>query len=444
MWQIEPMGRGTTTRDMDNHDAVRTSNGFRATSTSVPVDPATPSLFQALGGTLLLVTVGAFWLRPYVPVVGMFLTAAVLSLSLLEGVRLRLEPGLAIVLLYAFVAAIPSALFDEPNAAARIAPTPALAAIVWGLAQPHKRFHSVFVGVLVASCLAAVLIMLFQVAPGEFDFSILGALTRQRGEYFLTRTEAYRGPNVIAPLIGVAMLGALFLFFRAKALAARTAAACVVSACLFALILTASRTAVVAGLTCAIIGTIILRPKRFQLRTLWTALLTIVALALVAAAAFKLTIEYSPDAVYRYSILLTGDADFSLRTRFHLWDQALTASNDNLFGRGFTAFLNRYRYTPHNEYLAQLVAVGIPGLLVFCTVVAAWGYRVLGGLRSSDIQIRQVSSFSGSCLLFSLGIGMTENFSASSLSLFWFVFWLLAAQGIVGIRYGHAKQHLST
>lgn len=403
------------------------------------VGPPAPSisLSQALGGGIFLFTVATFWVRPYVPVVGLFLSVVVLVVfgAFGEG-RMRTTWGLGLILLYACIVAFPSFLYDDLKVAARVAPTAALAGMAWSLLRCSRRYEFGIVCVLVAACVCTVVLMWFQVAPGEFSFSLVHALTRERGNYYLTGSEPHVGPTMIAPLIGIGMLGSLFAIFEAGSRAGRLLASVATAFFFFMLVLTGSRIALVAGTISALclITLIKARLGRFRLRSLLTLPFILVVVCVLAVLAFEMTLTYSPGAVERYSTLLTATPDLSLRGRFRLWEEALDAANTNILGNGFTAFPDRYGNTPHNEYLGHLVAGGILGLLALLAVIGAWAYRVLYAIRLCRGWARHVAAFSGSCLLFAVGIGTMENYSVSSLSLFWFIFWLLASHALTRVQ----------
>lgn len=295
------------------------------------------------------------------------------------------------------------------------------------------------VGVLALSCTAASILMYFQTGPFEYEFTIERLLTRHRGRNaYLLGSDAIYGPTIIAALVGTSILCAIYNFRVVKGVW-KVIFGVTTSIQVILLIFTASRTAVASVVAAIVVFGMLSRTQQFKMPSLaaWTYG------ALLAAAVywgFGLALEYSPDALYRYQVMLTGVMDESMRGRFVAWDDAMSVISTNPFGSGIDYFPLVYGLTPHNEILGLAVAGGVAAALCYMLILLFWFAIAIRDSRSRDSAVKSRAAFQMSMLVLVIGISMTENYSVSSLSLFYVVTWMVAGWVITGGRHTDSRR----
>ncbi len=284
----------------------------------------------------------------------------------------------------------------------------------------------VFLAAMICSAVTVTAVMIFQVAPGHFDFSIDRLLTLDRGTGFILRGEEAVGPNAAgyfaAGGLGLALTMMRFRLGGPFGLIWSLAAAVLVGFTVIA----GTRVAWLAE--AVMLGMYVLFPPNDRWKARWMRVaraVTLVAL-LAAVAIASISLVQAGEGAARFEDrvegLLDPGTDSGFTARLYYWSLAWAMIEAHPMGSGHETFYATYGRTTHNEWLAQLVAVGwigtaLFGLIVLVTAWHIWRAVLRAGLREPGVYaVLSLSVVVGLSLL-------TENISRSGMYTLWPVFW---------------------
>lgn len=112
------------------------------------------------------------------------------------------------------------------------------------------------------------------------------------------------------------------------------------------------------------------------------ALAAIAVFAAISIVWMSQNLDLSDEAAMRLNSILTGNvADASAQGRVRLAQQALDVARENFWGHGL-GFVERKDVEPHNTYLYLAIDYGIPGVLLYLTILfGALGSALRAGWR---------------------------------------------------------------
>jgi O-antigen ligase len=112
------------------------------------------------------------------------------------------------------------------------------------------------------------------------------------------------------------------------------------------------------------------------------ALSAIAVFAVISIAWLSQNIDLSDEAAMRLNSILTGSvADASAQGRVLLAQHALEVARENFWGHGL-GFVERKGVEPHNTYLYLAIDYGVPGLVLYLTILfAGLGAALRAGWR---------------------------------------------------------------
>ncbi|HNQ68854.1 MAG TPA: hypothetical protein PKN32_10775 [Bacteroidales bacterium] len=138
--------------------------------------------------------------------------------------------------------------------------------------------------------------------------------------------------------------------------------------------------------------------------------------------------EYTRTAMDRFNNLnLQSETNelYDLNGRQYYWSLALIELNNNLWGYGHTYFINKYDMSTHNEYLGQLVAIGVLPSIIYFIFIFRCLYQSYKQYKTNLNPLLII------CILFIsiyLIIGITENVSLANRR------WILCLFFIMGMN----------
>jgi len=180
------------------------------------------------------------------------------------------------------------------------------------------------------------------------------------------------------------------------------------------------------------IGTIMIwfHGKRGYQKTINFTLFTGVFLIIFNTIAGSLKFIRSDNFYSRITALINFEEfNQSLSLRYTRWGYAMQDIISNPWGYGYLHFWNKYNLgSVHNEYLAQVLGLGIIGAFFYFFIFGYYLKRLYSGLVvSNPFYILNLSSLS--VIIFVLVIGFTENYSFGS---FYFTILLWVLIGLTG------------
>jgi O-antigen ligase len=291
-------------------------------------------------------------------------------------------------------------------------------------------------GVLLKCVIAVALlvgaVMLFQVAPGNFDFSPLRLFTldRQEGFYFLSDTTS--GPNTVAYLAAAGMAAAIGLVKGGRATPPVLIAG---GALLMFLVVSGGRMAWAAVLTVLFVATVFDGRGRLTLRfrRLTAGLVAISAVVAIGwwASSRILAGEAGAGFEERLEGIANPTQDRSFAVRASYWAAAVEMFLDNPAGHGVNAYFERFGRTAHNEVLGQLVATGWAGTLIYLSLLSITAFLVLRawrqGMSSAHSSVRSAAVYCGLIVALSM---LTEHVSRAGSSGLYMIFWILVGASL--------------
>jgi len=281
-----------------------------------------------------------------------------------------------------------------------------------------------------------VAVLLFQVAPGQFDISLERLVTLDRNRGFVYRGDR-TGPNKAASmaLAGFAVILALLKFRRLPFMVGVP-----VLATLSVLLMIAGGR--IASLSASVL-ILIYGVTAFQggLRQRGRQLAGAAALMIVLAPGAVLTYR-TLNATHgeRFQERVEGVTnpleDRSLLVRLEDWSRAAEMIRGDPWGLGFNAYYASYGRTPHNELLGQWIGGGWVGAalyvcLIVYLVIRSWSvvmYRLTCTTEGFTHYVL-LSLLSAACLVM-----LTEHITRGGLSTFYPIVWMA-----VGLSYAAPK-----
>lgn len=381
-------------------------------------------------------------LFPVHPAVGVALILVLVTVSLMTRLASRRVPvvnGKDLVFVLYAVAALPPVLLNPSQGMlwARIIVYAWLITLAFQNLQHRERDVWLTFWVLYVSLVMVSSVMLFQIAPGRFDFSIerLATLDRQKGFYFTSETRV--GPNIAAYAGAAAVVLALVrMRFRRGRLLLNLGAVVAPAVLLF---VSGGRNAWVATALCCTLylfyqprGLRVRRPLALKaLRLVSTALGIMFVVALVAQA---VAAGQDTEAVQRLQDMVDPANDQNVKFRMTYWALAMGMVQQRPLGWGFGAFKERYGYSTHNELLGQLVGGGWAATVLFVVLLGMLWWHALRMRR--DTPVADAVRFAALCFLLMTCLAMvTENITVSLMNTYMPVFWT-----VLGISYGLQHQ----
>jgi O-antigen ligase len=305
-----------------------------------------------------------------------------------------------------------------------------------------ERRADVLLKSLMAVALLLGAVMLFQVAPGRFDFSPvrLFTLDRQEGFYFVSETPS--GPNVVAYLVAAGIAAGVGLVKAGRATLPVLVAGGVL---LVFLVVSGGRMAWVAVLMVLLVPTVFDGRGRPTLRFRRLAA-GLFAISLVVAiwwwaSSRILAGEAGAGFEERLEGIANPTEDRSFAVRASYWAAAVQMFLENPAGHGFNAYYERFGRTAHNEVLGQLVATGWHGTLMYFGLLGVTAFLVLRAWRrcvsSAHSSIRSAAVCCG--LVVALAM-LTEHVSRAGISGLYMIFWILVGAALA--RYRKHPDHM--
>lgn len=355
--------------------------------------------------------------------------------SLLTGSTIRVNAKDAAFLVYAGLGSTATVLHGgayELTFYARLVFYPWLVSLLFqNLSVSYPRARMLLGTVVVVSIVVGA-IMVFQAAPGVFDFSFnrLVGLDRQRGFYFLSDEPS--GPNSVAYMTAIGIAAALGIGKGGK-----------LSLWWF-----------------VAVGVLLVLLVASGGRIAWAAVITIVLLAALFDGAGHPAIEARSIAIATAAVaaalgigwwlgsqILVGasgagfaerlaglanpteDESFSVRAIY--WGAAIEMFLSNPWGHGFNAYFERFGRTPHNELLGQLVASGWHGTVGYVILMVVSVFLVFRAWRSASApRERMMASAAVYCSVI-IGLAMiTENVSRAGMKGVYPAFWMLVGAAL--------------
>ena len=385
---------------------------------------------------LSIVLVVTYWINVDY---GFFLSTLILLLSLGRNIFIRKKYYFnfkdILFVIYAVIALMPIVSYRlDINVFFRIIIYPWLLTLIFqNIDYNTKRLKILYASIIVVAIILSS-IMFFQASPGTFKFNLDYILTKERefGFYFLNGNVKL-GPTTIASVILVTISG--LMFFRKFSTNWKTSLLLFLSILFFLmlLIISGGRNAL---LTFLIILTIyyFLNIKQ-KSRSVFIQLLSFSLILGFLFFIFNIAILFqNNDFVARLYGLINPTSDSSIMTRMYLWGSALLLIGTNPGGLGFSYFFDKYGLTTHNEFLAQLVATGIIGAIVYYILLFYIGKNMFVSLKN-NIKNKNVlayaSYFSFTIFTIALFSMFTENISYSSQNILYPILWIT-----VGVFFG--------
>lgn len=302
------------------------------------------------------------------------------------------------------------------------------------LVMTERRADALLGGIMVVALVVGA-VMLFQVAPGRFDFSPvrLFTLDRQKGFYFLSDTPS--GPNGVAYLAAAGIAAAAGLVKGGRVPLPVLIAGPVL---LVFLVVSGGRIAWTAVLAVLFVATVFDGRGRPALhsRSLAAGLIAVSFVMIIAwwASSRILGGEAGTGFEERLVGIANPTADQSFAVRATYWAAAVEMFLDNPAGHGVNAYFERFGRTAHNEVLGQLVATGWVGTLIYLSLLGITAFLVLRawrqGISRAHTSVRSAAVYIG--LIVALAM-LTEHVSRAGSSGLYMILWILV--GVSLARY---------
>jgi hypothetical protein len=293
--------------------------------------------------------------------------------------------------------------------------------------------RKVWLVLVLAIVYMAVSWMLFQVSPGQFDFSLNRLLTLDRTRGFYWLGEERTGPNKAAMLC---VAGIAFTLASLKFRVLKTpAAGLIVSSLTVLLIVAGGRIATVSAAGLVLLYGLVSTGGNRLRHTLIAASL----LALFAGAAFGMYTVLSGTQAEIVAERVEGISDplqdRSLLARFNDWARATDMVRAAPGGLGFNAYYELYNRTPHNELLGQLIGGGWAGALAYFGLMGYLAWRSgVHVFRRMDGSVKSQDHYLAFSLLCVTWLAMlTEHISRGGMSSFYPLLWMA-----VGLTYSRS------
>jgi len=300
----------------------------------------------------------------------------------------------------------------------------------------NERRVDLLLKCVMAVALIVAAVMLFQVAPGSFDFSPvrLFTLDRQQGFYFLSDTPF--GPNTVAYLAAAGIAASVGLFKGGRATPPVVVGGGVL---LVFLVVSGGRMAWAAVLTVLLVATLFDGRGRpaLRFRRLAAGLLAISLVVAIGwwASSRILAGEAGAGFEQRLAGIANPTEDRSFAARATYWAAAVEMFLDNPMGHGVNAYNDRFGRTPHNEVLGQLVATGWHGTLIYFGLLGVTAFLVLRawrqGVSSAHSSVRSAAVYCG--LIVALAM-LTEHVSRAGINGLYMIFWILVGAALARYR----------
>lgn len=273
--------------------------------------------------------------------------------------------------------------------------------------------------VLISSCALAG-VMLFQVAPGQFSFSLSTVLARDRAEGWYLLGDNPAGAPTIASILGVAIVSCLALL-GGRCSAFKFA---LLLGLVGALVLSCGRGAMLATSVVILLYLVTLRHTTAWGRIrMWGLAVALPVMGLSPLVGF-LEQYQSRGFSDRLETLMRLETDNSVEGRFAMWRHGVDLAASDAGGYGYRYFWDLEGLTLHNEFLAQTVGGGWAVGALF--VALMWFLSIRAGrlLWRSDGGHHAQRFLCAGMLVLGVMLGMSENWSLSSNGIFYPFFWL--------------------
>jgi hypothetical protein len=307
---------------------------------------------------------------------------------------------------------------------------PWVTSLVFQNVRLSERRVDLFLSCMIVTCLIVTGYMLFQVSPGQFDFSLAHLLTLDRniGFYFLSPERI--GPNMAAAMSSAAIVLALSkVGFSPKP-----------GGWLFASLAISTLFLIVAGARVWWVGTAICILMFFffrggpstaggRLPGLRMVILLFVVGAVGISAVRSIAATQGEVLQSRMEGVTNPVDDHNLKARLIHWARAIRMIEQRPAGWGFNAYFSRYRYTPHNELLGQAVSIGVLGAVLYFILLGYVWLLVLRMPRESLVASRV--RFAALSLLITYTLAMaTEHVSRGTATTVTPIFWALIGMSV--------------
>jgi hypothetical protein len=141
----------------------------------------------------------------------------------------------------------------------------------------------------------------------------------------------------------------------------------------------------------------------------------------------------------RFSEIGNQENDHGLGQRLYFWSESIQLIAENPLGLGHSYFFDRYHYSTHQDYLGQLLSVGILAGSFFFLFVIREVYQAFVFIRSRTLSVASFNWYMLSLSFLYLITSLNEqvNFSNKFWVAFYFVFLAKAKQERRRARYTH-------